>query len=433
MPVEIFCSYSHRDEALLNKLKTHLTPLQREGLIDVWHDRNISAGIEWEKEIGEHLNKAQIILLLISPDFMASDYCYSVEVKRAIERHERGEARVIPIILEHVYWQVAPLNKLQALPTDARPIMSKSWHNRNEAFLNVVKGIRKAVEELIATTNVQQVYARVVGERYELQEPIGKGYLTTVYRAHDRLKNRSVAIKISLPHFSSDQENVKRFDLQVMALRLLNHPNIVLMYDYGQKDDVYFIVLEIVEGTDLKRYLRSRGVLDVDRAIIIAHDIALGLGIAHQRHIVHRDVKPAHILVGRGGFIKLAGFAIVSLYQDHHDQRLTPPGMTLGTVQYYAPEQALGEIVTPAADVYALAIVMYEMLTGKPPFNNDLPVETAIQHINTKPTPPSQFNPNIPPPLESIILRCLEKIPEKRYANGIELVKALEALGDSDL
>src|SRR5260370_26283028 len=166
MPIKIFCSYAHQDEALLNKLKTHLTPLQREGLIDVWHDRNISAGTEWEKEISEHLNKAHIILLLVSPDFMASEYCYSVEVKRALERHERKEARVIPIILQHTYWQIAPLKQLQALPTDARPIVSKNWHNRNEAFLNVVKGIRQAAEELSASNNVEQLYSKVVSERY---------------------------------------------------------------------------------------------------------------------------------------------------------------------------------------------------------------------------------------------------------------------------
>src|SRR5438045_5413886 len=118
MPVEIFCCYAHKDEALLNKLKTHLTPLQREGLIDVWHDRNISAGTEWEREIGQHLNTARIILLLVSPDFIDSDYCYGVEMKRAMERHERGEARVIPVILRPVYWKKAPFGKLQALPTD---------------------------------------------------------------------------------------------------------------------------------------------------------------------------------------------------------------------------------------------------------------------------------------------------------------------------
>jgi tetratricopeptide (TPR) repeat protein len=146
--VKIFFCYAREDEALLNKLKAHLKPLQRQSLIDIWYDRDISAGTEWEQEIDRHLNAAQIILLLVSPDFMNSDYCYSIEMKRAVERHERKEARVIPVILDHVYWQVDLLNKLQALPTDAKPVMSASWHSLNEALFNVTEGIRKVVEQL---------------------------------------------------------------------------------------------------------------------------------------------------------------------------------------------------------------------------------------------------------------------------------------------
>lgn len=148
MPVEIFCCYARQDEALLNKLKTHLSPLQREGLIDVWHDRNISAGILWEQEISQHLNSAHIILLLVSPDFMASDYCYSVEMKRAIERHERKEARVIPIILRPVHWQDTPLGSLQALPTDGKPITT--WRRRDDAYWDIINGIKKLVKLLLA-------------------------------------------------------------------------------------------------------------------------------------------------------------------------------------------------------------------------------------------------------------------------------------------
>jgi WD40 repeat protein len=148
MPVTIFFCYAREDEALLNKLKAHLRPLQRQSLIDVWYDRDISAGTEWEQEISKHLDAAKIILLLVSPDFMNSDYCSSIEMKRAVERHERKEARVIPVILDHVYWQVDPLNKLQALPTDAKPVMSAGWHSLNEALFNVVEGIRSVVEQL---------------------------------------------------------------------------------------------------------------------------------------------------------------------------------------------------------------------------------------------------------------------------------------------
>jgi WD40 repeat protein len=153
MPVKIFFCYAHEDEALLNKLKTHLRPLQRQGLIDVWHDSDISAGTEWQQEISKHLNEAQIILLLVSSDFVSSDYAYGIEMVRAIERHERGEARVIPIILRPVYWQKAPFGKLQALPKDANPVTSPSWHDQDEAFLSVTEGIRKAVEELSSRPN----------------------------------------------------------------------------------------------------------------------------------------------------------------------------------------------------------------------------------------------------------------------------------------
>ena len=145
MPVKIFCCYAHQDEALLEKLKIHLKPLQRQGLIDVWHDRDIWAGTEWEREINKHLNEAQCILLLVSPDFMASDYCYGKEMRRAMERHACGEALVIPIIIRHVYWQVEPLSKLQSLPIDAKPVISSSWHNPDEAFFDIVKAIHKVI------------------------------------------------------------------------------------------------------------------------------------------------------------------------------------------------------------------------------------------------------------------------------------------------
>jgi len=150
MPITIFFCYAREDEALLNMLKSHLRQLQREGLIAVWHDRDIRAGDEWEHEIDEHLNAAQIILLLVSPDFMNSDYCYGTEMKRALERHERGEAKVIPVILRPVYWHGKPLGKLQALPTDGKPVTSSYWHDVDSALYDVTNGVYKVVEEWAA-------------------------------------------------------------------------------------------------------------------------------------------------------------------------------------------------------------------------------------------------------------------------------------------
>jgi hypothetical protein len=150
MPVKIFFCYAREDEALRQGLEKQLRALRRQGIIHVWHDRDISAGSEWAHEIDTHLNNAQIILLLVSPDFMDSDYCYGIEMRRAMERNERGEAQVVPIILRPIYWQGAPFSKLQALPTDAIPIMSSKWHNLDEAFFDVAEGIRKAVEKRLS-------------------------------------------------------------------------------------------------------------------------------------------------------------------------------------------------------------------------------------------------------------------------------------------
>src|SRR6266702_412966 len=270
----------------------------------------------------------------------------------------------------------------------------------------------------------------VLSERYQLQDPIGNRGMATIYRGRDLHMDRVVAVKVLREVYSTDPKFVQRFQREAKAASALQHPNIVQVFDYGQWEGNYFIVMELVEGTDLRRYLRSRGVLAIDRAIIIAHDVALGLGAAHRRHIVHHDVKPQDVLIGRDGSIKLTDFGIASVYKDINAERLTTTGMTLGTVQYYAPEQAQGEIVTPAADVYALGIVMYEMLTGRTPFDGDTPAAVAMQHMQDAPIPPSQYNPNIPPSLEEIILRCLEKVPEMRNRDGWQLAHALEMLGE---
>lgn len=161
MAVKLFFCYAHEDEALLNKLKANLKPLQRQGLIDVWHDREISAGTDWEQEIKAQLDTAQIILLLISPDFMDSDYCYSVEMQKALERHVQNEVTVIPLILRPIYWE-GTLGNIQALPTDARPVVDRYWHTLDEAFFDVAEGIRKVAEEY-----KNRIYAAISAGKFQ--------------------------------------------------------------------------------------------------------------------------------------------------------------------------------------------------------------------------------------------------------------------------
>jgi eukaryotic-like serine/threonine-protein kinase len=272
----------------------------------------------------------------------------------------------------------------------------------------------------------------IFGDRYLLQYPIGRGSIATVYRGLDTHMDRSVAIKVLHGTSGTDEQStrnfMRRFLREAKALSELQHPNVIQVYDYGPIDSNYYIVMELVEGTDLRRYLRSRGILDIDRAITITHDVALGLGAAHQQGIVHCNIKPQNILMGRDGSIKLTDFSIALLYRSVNAKSVTDSDMTAETAHYYSPEQALGEIVTPATDVYALGIVMYEMLTGRIPFDGANSIAVELLHVHERLMPPGQRNPAIFPDLEKIVLRCLEKVPEMRYRDGAELVRALEAL-----
>ncbi|HEX2347753.1 MAG TPA: protein kinase [Ktedonobacterales bacterium] len=269
--------------------------------------------------------------------------------------------------------------------------------------------------------------AEIIGGRYRLEEPIGRGGMATIFKAVDeQMMDRLVAVKVLREVYSNDPKFVTRFQREARAASALQHPNIVQVFDYGQSADSYYIVMEYIDGMDLRRYMKRRGgTLPIERAVEIGRAVAQGLGAAHRRGIVHRDVKPQNIMVNDDGLVKLTDFGIASMYKDADAERLTTTGMTLGTVQYYAPEQAQGEMVRPAADVYALGIVLYEMTTGQTPFDGDTPVAVAMKHIQEEPEPPSAINPRIPPALERIILKCLSKDPSARYRDGDELAATL--------
>jgi eukaryotic-like serine/threonine-protein kinase len=266
-----------------------------------------------------------------------------------------------------------------------------------------------------------------LSNRYQLQEPIRRGGLSTIYRGWDSHMQRVVAIKVLREVYNRDPKFVKRFQKEAEVMYSLHHPNIVQVYDYGQTDGTYFLVMELIERADLRRYLRSRGILDAENTMKIAHDVALGLGAAHRRGIVHRDVQPRKILMGQDGSIKLCSFTLASVKSMSHEE-LSTTGASLDNVTYYSPEQARGEIATPADDVYSLGSTMYAMLTGHPVFDGENAVAVAMQHMQDVPTPPSQLNPSVPTALEEIIMRCLEKVPDMRFRDGSELALILEAL-----
>ncbi len=250
-----------------------------------------------------------------------------------------------------------------------------------------------------------------LGDRYELQVPIARGDVSIIYRGRDIHMKRDVAIKVLRKVYSSSSEILTRFQHQAKVTSDLHHSSIVQVYDYGQIDGKYYMIMELVEGTDLHRYFRSRRILTVNQAVIIAHGVALGLGVAHLGGTVHGSINTRHVLIGHDGQVKLTAFL-----------------GTTWTPIYQAPEQLEGEMVTSASDVYSLGVVMYEILTGLTPFDGDTPAAVAMQHIHNAPIPPSQFNPSIPHSLEVIILRCLEKVPARRYQDGSQVVHALDIL-----
>lgn len=262
---------------------------------------------------------------------------------------------------------------------------------------------------------------RVLSGRYELEEKIGSGGMAEVYKAHDRLLARPVAIKILHEAYRSDVEFIERFHREAKAAARLSHPNIVSIFDVGVAGNDHYIVMEYVKSSTLKKKIQDEGALDLLTATSIAKDIANGLTHAHANNIVHCDIKPHNILMTEDGHAKITDFGIARAVTE---STLTYGGSVIGSVHYFSPEQARGGAITPKSDVYSLGIVLYEMLTNKLPFTGDNPVTIAMKHVEEEPISPSRYRPQIPPMLEAIVCRTMSKSPEIR-PSSFELVQEL--------
>ena len=256
--------------------------------------------------------------------------------------------------------------------------------------------------------------------RYEIIMKIGSGGMADVYKAKDHVLNRLVAIKVLKQEYSTDATFVKKFRVEAQSAAGLSHPNIVNVYDVGEDDGVYFIVMELVQGITLKNYIDMKGKLDIREALNISVQIASGLSAAHENRIIHRDIKSQNIIMSRDGKVKVTDFGIAKVADS-----TTVTTTAAGTVHYISPEQARGGYSDERSDIYSLGITMYEMVTGRVPFEGETNVAVALMHIQSEITPPRQLEPSIPVSFEKIILKCTQKKPERRYASARELIADL--------
>ena len=265
----------------------------------------------------------------------------------------------------------------------------------------------------------------VVGNRYELLEKIGSGGMAIVYKARCRLLNRYVAIKMLRAEFNEDAEFLKRFETEAQAAASLSHPNIVSVYDVGIHNKLHYIVMEYVEGITLKEYLVNNGPLPIEKIVDFGTQIASALEHAHAKKIIHHDIKPHNIMITEDGLLKVTDFGLARAVS----ASTTIAGVgAIGSVHYASPEQARGGFTDEKSDIYSLGISMYEMTTGRVPFDGETPVAVAIKHLQKEPTPPSAIAPDVPLSLENIILKCMEKEPSKRFQSATEVTAALRSV-----
>jgi serine/threonine-protein kinase len=271
---------------------------------------------------------------------------------------------------------------------------------------------------------VRLVIGRLLGKRYEILERIGGGGMAVVYRARCTYLNRTVAIKVLRPQFTTDEEFVRRFRREAEAAASLSHPNIVSVYDVGQEDGTHYIVMEYVAGRTLKDLIRARGPLTMERALRIAAEICEALACAHANRLIHRDIKPHNILLTTDGRVKVTDFGIARAVTA---APITHDGIVVGSVHYFSPEQARGGVIGERSDLYALGVVLYEMVTGRVPFDGETAVAVAMQHVEALIPAPSSFNRAIPEWAEEVIYRALAKDPRDRYQKAEAMLAAIRA------
>jgi beta-lactam-binding protein with PASTA domain/predicted Ser/Thr protein kinase len=260
----------------------------------------------------------------------------------------------------------------------------------------------------------------VFKDRYEVHRKLARGGMSDVYLARDRVLDRPVALKVLFPEYAKDDTFVARFRREAQSAARLNHPNIVGVYDWGEETGTYFIAMEYIDGQTLSEIVRAEGPLRPEQAASVIADVAAALGFAHTNGVIHRDIKPGNVMVESTGLVKVADFGIAQAIGGPEQTQLTRVGSVMGTATYFSPEQAQGRQVDPRTDIYSLGCVLFEILTGRPPFTGETPVAIAYKHVQEMPPAPSTFA-QVPRELDAIVAKCLAKTPDGRYETAEQL------------
>jgi|GEM_PF-1922279 len=424
----VFISYSREDEAEKVTLLTHLNILNRDGQLDLWSDDKIKAGETWQRQISEAINRANVAILLISANFLSSEFIMDQEVNTLLQRRRREGLIIFPVIAKACAWdRIDWLNRMEIRPRDGRPVWGDGGSHVDADLAAIAREVAIIIEKS-RDAYTDDMINKFLG-RYQLISLLGQGGMAKVYKTFHPGLNRNMAVKVMDSRFM-DESTVERFQEEAATVADLRHDHIVRVYDFDYAEGKHYMVMELINGPTLRVKLdeqQQKGHLFAPNEIYpIVRDLAAALDYAHNKGVVHHDLKPTNILFttrDSKGRLLLTDFGIARIMGATN---LTMPGRFLGTPSYTSPEQAQGKRGDTRSDIYSLGVILYEMATGHLPFVAGTAEAILRKHIDEPPPPPTTINAELPDAIEQVILKALRKDPADRYQTAGSLAIALK-------